>query len=245
MHLPHCVYTFIEKNFFFNRLEIVVEPWIDGLWDSLKNVLSNSDSIEVSPPSSQSVPTSACTASDKSDKTDIGGTTTPRIYGGDGEEIQATESLQKVQSQHVVTRAEEQDQLTIDRSIGRSSTDERIINDLADSVQSQLTVASTLANKQTQSIKSPDSDSAHCASSGGLKNQGSFNKEDASWREELRTPSMELASTPLTLPTVPPLFVKVLMKTVRSLLGHLQCTCSIFTVLFTEFFEAGSKTRVD
>lgn len=213
---------FIEKKIFFNRLEIVVEPWIDGLWDSLKNVLSNSDSIEVSPPSSQSVPTSACTASDKSE-----------------------ESLQKVQSQHVVTRAEEQDQLTIDGSVGRSSTDERIINDLADSVQNQLTVASTLANKQTQSIKSPDSDSAHCASSGGLKNRGSFNKEDASWKEELRTPSMELASTPLTLPTVPPLFVKVLMKTVRSLLGHLQCTCSIFAVLFTEFFEAGSKTRVD
>ena len=46
--------------------------------------------------------------------------------------------------------------------------------------------------------------------SSGVKN----GKEEAAARDELKTPSLELASTPLTLPSLPPLFIKVLLKSV-------------------------------
>lgn len=281
----------------------MVEPWIDGLWDSLKGVLSNSDSIE-----NGSVQISAGT-----DTTYSSQTTTQRVIIDSGDvdvhdgEIRATDSLQKVQSERIVTRAE-QGRLTVTESVERTSTEERIVGDLADSVQDQLTIASTLT--KTQSTESPDSNATRASAissgllqsdkpktvtdgsslnvvtlsssrenysskedtpslitcmtqatklpngeisqgssqvmeaptqmttassleitavtssssgrgdgnSGSLKRRGSF-KGDASWREELRTPSVELASTLLTLPTIPPLFVKVLMKTVSSLLG--------------------------
>lgn len=251
-----------------------MEPWIDGLWDSLKSVLSVSGSVE-----NKELPP----------------------HSG------ATDTLQqKVQSQHIVT-SEKQGQLTVNDSvIKRTSTEEKIVNNLAESVQDRLTISSTSTNK-TQTTESPDSSVAQTSATsrtlvqseklrtvtsdsslqvnnmvtvtssrdscnskdtaiqstkpqneevqgssqamenstqsgemilassievtpvtspsdgsggngdGGSKRRGSFKEDVTSWREELRTPSMELASTPLTLPTVPPLFVKVLIKTVSSL----------------------------
>lgn len=248
-----------------------MEPWIDGLWDSLKSVLSISSTVE----NKELSPHSGA----------------------------ADSSQRKVQSQHIVTRAEQGQLLTVNDSYKRTSVERRVVNDVAESIQDRLTISSTSTNKM-QTTESSDSsitrasatldsllqsDKANTAvtsdsslqvnntvtisssqdscnskedtaiqstnpkneethviqgssqavgestqsgemisassiegtpvtssddGDGGSKRRGSFKEDTASWREELRTTSMELASTPLTLPTVPPLFVKVLIKTV-------------------------------
>ena len=286
-------------------MEIVVEPWIDGLWDSLKNVLShttNTDSADDGEmPSSLHDLTST--------GTDTGQTMAQRVATGSadtevcGGETGSTSSLQKVPNVPASTSTAEQ-RVTGD-SVKRTSTKERVVGGLAESVKDKLSISSSptktrsteLPNtdvtqvsessplatetqassgktetttagsslKMTASLSSSDggsfkedapcrtqstklsndetmqvspqatetstqsgetkiasslevaavSSSSSSGSNGGSKRRGSF-KEDASWREELRTPSMELASAPLTLPTIPPLFVKVLMKTVSS-----------------------------
>ena len=276
----------------------MVEPWIDGLWESLKSILSVSDSIESKEMSSQQVPFSTGTEMTNS------GPDSDGIEVRDGGKVVDTDSVQKVQSEHVVVTRAEQGRLTVDNSARRTSTEERIVSDLADRVQDKLTVASTLPKPPdsssaqvsvaspsllpsdepktatgdpsssimvtlstcssqdgcnpkedsqtlvtpcaTQSTKLPLSeeviqgssqstrsgeailasrievtavDSGKSSGDGGdgrgSKRRGSL-KEVASWKEELRTTSMALASTTLTLPTVPPPFVKVLMKTVSS-----------------------------
>ena len=263
----HVPVSACEFRFNFpTRLEIVVEPWIDGLWDSLKSVLSISSAFE----NKKLLPHSEA----------------------------ADSSQLKMQSQHIIT-GPEQGQLTVNDSDRRTSVEERVVNDVAESIQDRLSILSTSTNK-IQTIEAPDSSITRASAAldsllqsdkvktvtsdsslqvnnnmvtvsssrdscnskedtaiqstnpqneethviqgssqavgestqsgemiltssievtssdgdGGSKRRGSFKEDAASWREELRTPSMELASTPLTLPTVPPLFVKVLIKTV-------------------------------
>ena len=88
-------------------------------------------------------------------------------------------------------------------------------------------------------------------SNGGSKRRGSF-KEDASWREELRTPSIELASAPLTLPNIPPPFIK-LLKTVSRVVYfcnvyiayvYLCCVCATRYLLIQQMGSHSTKSSM-
>ena len=223
------------------RLELVVEPWIDGLWDSLEAILS---------PSSERSGTSVChdTASELLVQTVVKvpfGTCTSikdsqsvrkadeiRTIDGSGDRGDRIESMQR----EVVADNVKQIQLGNDElrpvKSGRLTA---AVSELALSFEDKVSVSKEPSSMQTVSsstdksmssterdeVKEGQSSPAEVGvatasrkdSNGGSKRKTS-SREDGSAMEELKTPSRELAGVSLNLPSVQPSFINVLLKNV-------------------------------
>ena len=205
-----------------------MEPWIDGLWDSLEGVLSSAVGGDSTDREVSSQPLEVSTDTSKSDQitgqrmmTDSVGT--------------KTDVCNDDKTVARLLNESKQDQLTTD-SVQSSTADQRAITDLTACFQDKLTtqsagpsnLGSTPATGMSPS--SPQSGDLRTAKSTleatvitSSSNEGDTRLkvvgEDSGVREELKTPALELATTPLTLPSVQPPFIKVLMKTV-SMYGY-------------------------
>ena len=227
-------------------MEIVVEPWIDGLWSPLEAVLSSSTSLNSTAHADREGSSNACAE----------GVSGPSSNYTTGEENQTMD--------HQATAADSRDIGSVDsgNKIKTTTLKQAVSNDsflgqnrpsVGDTVEETLTVVGELAvpfqdklsispqptgqsNTKT-AVMDPvmmssaqssrmKTDQSTCSivekmaaipsveGESGLKQR--ISREETATKDELKTPSMELASIPLTLPSVPPLFIKVLLKNVCS-----------------------------
>ena len=226
------------------RLELVVEPWIDGLWDSLEAILSPSSErsgtgvchdtaseLHVLVQTVVKVPLGTCTSI--KDSQSVRNVDEIRTIDGSGDRGDRIESVQrKVVADNVKQIQLGNDELRAVKS-GRSAA---AVSELALSFEDKVSVSKEPSSLQTVSssmdksmssiterdkVKEGQSSPAEVGvatasrkDSNGGSKRKSNSREDGSAMEELKTPSRELAGVSLNLPSVQPSFIKVLLKNV-------------------------------
>lgn len=213
-----------------------MEPWIDGLWESLESVLltvtgddSNTATDITFPLSSQPRPHPLTDTDTSASKSDLSSHQSVSVESGVMPE--AGKQTEDVRSSLSDTSTQQKTDHT--RNVVQTSSDV-CTTDLASSLRDRLNISPSLSTSSSVSEKRLSSLCADLPSSspllesesgetvkgrssvdGGSKRRRSI-KEESSTREEVKTPSMELASSPLTLPSIQPIFIKVLLKSVSA-----------------------------
>lgn len=248
-------------------MEIVVEPWIDGLWEALESVLSSTSGGNFTIADDSPEPTSqlhvhvrdSCSNMNTSPSRTIGKellvdvnlktVKTATVKSSDGgvgvvgaeNKIDAT-CMQDAQSESSTGQTQPKVlngsilvQGTLTAGIGelaasfenqvhlsQSSTEHRSISAGHSSLSTTLATcaivsgSSSLNGSETRVGQSSDVEvNVHVAaiSENGIAEEGCV-KEDALVRDEFKTPSVELSSIPLVLPSVSPPFIQVILKSV-------------------------------
>ena len=214
-----------------------MEPWIDGLWESLESVLltvtgdDSSTATDITfPLSSQPHPHPLTDTDTSASKSDLSSHQSVSVESGVMPE--AEEQTEDVRSSLSDASTQQKTDHTRNNVVQTSS--DVCSTDLASSLRDRLNISPSLSSSSSLSEKRLSSLCADLPSSspllesqsgetvkgwssvdGGSKRRRSI-EEESSMREEVKTPSMELVSSPLTLPSIQPIFIKVLLKSVSA-----------------------------
>ena len=269
------VYNILKLEFFiFTRLEIVVEPWIDGLWSPLEAVLSSSTSLNSTAHADCEGSSNVCAegVSGPSSNYTTGEenqTMDHQATAADSRDIGSVESGNKIKTTTLKQAVSNdsflgQDRPSVGDTVEETST---VVGELAVPFQDKLSISPqptgqsnaktavmdtvTMSSAQSDKVKT-DQSTCTCSTvekmaaipsvEGERGSKQRISREETATKDELKTPSMELASIPLTLPSVPPSFIKVLLKNVCG--HHLYSLCMYMYIIVCSMQMSHSHTCI-